>query len=141
MILIASRAELDLVEDTNEPIIITGEGAEGIIRALRDIPRETPIKNIGYAGSNLIRVGTKCRVSRAQFYYHKADIESTEYILDGEYPCYTAGDFVTSTNIKEPCLFDMELAYILALGFENVVAEKTVSDNLNIKEYQKCMRK
>lgn len=141
MIVVASKAELDLVKDTNEPIIITGEGAEGIIRALRNIPRKTPIKNVGYAGSNSIRAGKKCRIGRVQFYYHNADIESEEYILDGEYPCYTAGDFVTSTNIKEPCLFDMELAYILALGFKNVVAEKTVSDNLNIKEYQKCMRK
>ena len=40
------------------------------------------------------------------------------------------------TNIKEPCVFDMELAYILALGFKRVESIKIVSDNLSLKQYE-----
>lgn len=50
--------------------------------------------------------------------------------------CYTSNDFVLNTDIKEPCVFDMELAYIMALGFKRVKSIKIVSDNLSIKEYE-----
>lgn len=38
---------------------------------------------------------------------------------------------------KENNVFDMELAFIMAMGFKNVKSEKIVSDNLNLKEFEK----
>lgn len=141
MIVIATRDELALVGDTHEPVLITGVGAVNVIAALRDLPRSTPIHNIGYAGSNTLPVGTRCRVGRVKTYHPAAEYTDREFALDGNVPCYTAGDFVTSADISEPCVFDMELAYILALGFYNVTAEKIVSDNLSLEEYEECLRK
>ena len=141
MIVIATRDELPLVGDTAEPVLITGVGAVNVINALRDIPRSTPIHNVGYAGSNKLPLGTRCRIGKVKAYHPSACFEDREYVLDGSIPCYTAGDFVTSADIEEPCVFDMELAYILALGFYNVTAEKIVSDNLSMEEYEECLRK
>ena len=61
---------------------------------------------------------------------------SGEFELNGDVPCYTSNDFVLETKIKDPVVFDMELAYILALGFEEVESIKIVSDNLSLKEYE-----
>ena len=49
--------------------------------------------------------------------------------------CLTGTDFVLESNVSG-CVFDMELAYIKALGFENVIAYKYVSDNLDLQEYR-----
>ena len=51
----------------------------------------------------------------------------------------TAGDFVTSGQLPEHSVVDMELAYILALGFHNVQATKYVSDNLNYQQYEQTI--
>ena len=59
--------------------------------------------------------------------------------LDGDVPCYTSCDFVVETEIKEPCVFDMELAFILAMGFTNVTAEKIISDSLSKEEFQQTI--
>ncbi len=141
MIVIATRDELELVRNAREPVIITGVGALNIITTLRDFPRSTPIHNVGYAGSNKLPIGARCRIGKVKAYHPSACFEDREYVLDGSIPCYTAGDFVTSADIDEPCVFDMELAYILALGFYNVTAEKIVSDNLSMEEYEECLRK
>ncbi len=120
MIVIATRNELELVGQTDEPILITGIGAINVINALKDIPRSTPILNIGYAGSNKLPVNTRCRIGQVKLHHPVADFQDRAFILDGTTSCYTAGDFVTEADIDEPCVFDMELAYILALGFYNV---------------------
>ena len=52
--------------------------------------------------------------------------------------CYTSTDFVTKTNIKESCVFDMELAFICAM-FDKVKAIKVISDNLDLHTYEKCI--
>ena len=49
--------------------------------------------------------------------------------------CYTSTDFVISSNIDKPCVFDMELAAIASL-FRNTKSIKVVSDNLSIEEYE-----
>jgi hypothetical protein len=115
-------------------IIITGIGPLNVISKLMNLPRDTPIHNVGYAGSNSIPIGTRCRIGKVSA-YHKAIFTDPKYVLDGDTPLYSSGDFVTETDITEPCLFDMELAFILAMGFTNVTAEKVVSDNLSLKEY------
>ena len=135
MTVIAMPSELPLTDRKN--VLITGVGALNVIMALKGLPLDLPILNVGYAGSNHIPVGTCCRIGKVRAYHPIADFEDREYELDGDVPCYTAGDFVTHTDIVEDCVFDMELAYILALGFTNVTAIKIVSDNLNLREFEK----
>ena len=141
MIVVAMPKEVSLVGETKEPILVTGEGALNVISALRNVPRETPIHNIGYAGSNMIPIGTKCRIGNVTMYHPVAVFDDKSYTLDGNVNCYTSCDFVTRTDIKTPCVFDMELAYILAMGFTNVTAEKIVSDNLSKEEFDECLRR
>ena len=117
--------------------LVTGVGALNVIRNLAPIDRNTPILNVGYAGSNSIPVGTRVRVGKVSSYHPNVKFDEPTYKLDGEIPCYTSSDFVTQTDIDEPCVFDMELAYILAMGFTDVVSEKVVSDNLSMGEYER----
>ena len=49
--------------------------------------------------------------------------------------CYSNTDFVLQSDYTD-CVFDMELAYIAAMGFENLVALKIVSDNLSLHDYR-----
>ena len=139
MIVVAMPEEVKLVEETGEPILITGVGAINVIEALQSFPRGTPIRNVGYAGSNVIPVGTRCRIGKVASYHPNADFIDKGYILDGDVTCLTASDFVLATDIKIPCVFDMELAFILALGFQNVTSIKIVSDNLSKEGFKKCM--
>lgn len=141
MIVVAMPEEVALAGRTKEPIMVTGEGALNVMSALRNIPRDTPIHNIGYAGGNMIPIGTRCRIGNVTMYHPVAVFDDRSYTLDGNVNCYTSSDFVTRTNIKTPCVFDMELAFILAMGFMNVTAEKIVSDNLSKEEFDSCLKK
>lgn len=135
---VAMKEEIRLLpKDYTGKCIITGAGAVNVIEALRDIDRETQILNVGYAGSNTLPVGTKATIGKSKMYHPNVEISENEYDLGGGITCYTSNDFVLSTEIKEPCVFDMELAFIMALGFKNVVSEKTVSDNLSLDEFEK----
>ena len=139
---VAMPSEIELIKPYSDwngkgPVLVTGAGAVNVIQALRDVPRNTMIMNVGYAGSNKIPVGTRCYIGKVRMYHPAAKIEDPVFDLNGTVPCYTAGDFVTETDIDEPCVFDMELAYILAMGFERVYAVKVVSDNLDYDEFEK----
>ena len=148
IVVIAEPEELDLVRELgleHNQIIITGVGAINVIRALAKIPKDEVIFNVGYCGSNNIPIGTKVAVSSVGTMH-----EGVEFYEDKLYcyiygngdrykkiaPCYTATQFVEKTNIKEDCVFDMELAYIAAM-FERVYSIKFVSDNLNLEDYRK----
>ena len=136
MIVVAMKQERKLVDFSKDnKFIITGVGIN-VIKALMPLDRDTPIHNIGYAGSNCLPIGTKVNIGMVQMYHPNVDYKETIYNLSGDIPCYTSSDFVTKTDIKEPCVFDMERAYILAMGFTNVTAEKIVSDNLSVKEFE-----
>ena len=137
MIVIACKNELDLTKDYNDTILITGVGPVNIIESLKNLDKSTQIINRGYAGSNNLPVGTRVEVGESRLYHPNTDFNSPEYKLPGDIKCYTSNDFVLDTDIEEPVVFDMELAYILALGFTNVRSIKIVSDNLDIKEYEK----
>ena len=57
IIVIASENEKKLVEQlgySHHKIIVTGMGGTNVIRALKTIPKDEEIVNIGYAGSNHI---------------------------------------------------------------------------------------
>lgn len=150
LVVIAEKEELKLVKELgfeNEPVIITGVGAINVLHALKNIPKDEPIINIGYAGSNNIKIGTKVAVSTVKTLHEKATFTEQSkccYVqtrnFDKVAPCYTSTDFVTQTEIKEDCIFDMELAFICSL-FDKVWALKVVSDNLNKEEYKKEIEK
>lgn len=146
-VVIATKDEINLIDDRyrNFPIIITGVGGTNVVRALNDIPRDTMIVNIGYAGGLNLKVGEVCQIGCCSTFHPNVVFDEKVFTLKyGDMMCYTSGDFVLREQVidqTERCVFDMELAYILAMGFENVVSFKKVSDNLNLKQYEKTVNK
>ncbi len=137
MIVVATEAEKAAFLLDGEGVIVTGVGYPNVYKALADIPRDTPITNIGYAGSNSISKGTICRIGFCKHYHPNVEYEEPEYKLKGgKYICCTSDDFVLHTDIREPVVFDMELYAILSMGFTNVTAIKIISDNLSLEEYK-----
>lgn len=138
MIVVATDEEYKLAKKRYKRHIIikTGVGGVNVIRKLKHLPKWLKITNFGYVGSNIIPIGTEVEISRCSLYHPNVYYDEPEYHLDGWCKCYTSNDFVLNTDIKEPCVFDMELAYIMALGFKRVRSIKIVSDNLSIKEYE-----
>ena len=148
LVVIAEKEELKLVQKlgyTTYPVLITGVGALNVIETLRDIPKDTKIINIGYAGSKDLPVRKFYVVDYVAHYHPNVSYAESYYKLDylpyvdnerfDVKSCYTGCDFVLGTELKD-CLFDMELAYIMALGFTNVISFKYVSDNLDLQEYR-----
>ena len=143
VVVIASENERKLVEEfgySQHKIIVTGMGGINVIRTLKNLPRDEEIVNIGYAGSNHIAIGEKVVVGLStllheNFQYEEEPSKTIDF-PKSKMVCYTSTDFVTKTNIKEPCLFDMELAYICAM-FDKVKSIKVVSDNLDVHVYYK----
>ncbi|MCR4665290.1 MAG: hypothetical protein K5660_07990 [Paludibacteraceae bacterium] len=159
LILIAEEGERKLIEkylpDCRWDVLVTGVGAVNVIRSLRDLPRDTRILNIGYAGSADFEIGTLVEVSEVRLNHPNCqyeepvqtlspcDLNSLDQasqtaslfpIADRRAVCYTNSDFVLQSDYKD-CVFDMELAYIAAMGFERVSALKVVSDNLSLHAY------
>ena len=133
-------------------VLITGVGAMNVINALKDLPKDMTIVNIGYAGSKDLEPGKYYAVEKSFLYHPNVDYPEKETYLGIHYStayeneelfdadekivsCYTSNDFVLETD-KKGCVFDMEMAFIAALGFENLVAFKYVSDNLDLQEYR-----
>ena len=150
LIVIAEKEELKLVEELgykDYTVLITGVGAINVIDALKDLPRDTEILNIGYCGSNTFEIGTRLQICAVGTNHEIAKfnekIKPLQINVFEEYEdvafCYTSTDFVTSTNKYEPCVFDMELAFIRAM-FNNVKSIKVVSDNLNKKQYKEKVK-
>ena len=149
LVVIAEKEELKLVEQlgyNDYPILITGVGALNVIDALKDVPKDISIINIGYAGSKNLKPGKFYAIDGVSLYHQNVKYIEPSYSLGynpwvgGVEPltpvkCLTGTDFVLESDING-CVFDMELAYIMALGFENVIAHKYVSDNLDLQEYR-----
>lgn len=116
------------------PIIVTGVGGTNVINALDKVSRDSTIINVGYAGSVDLTKGEIYQVCECRL-NHKVPFSENTYILpQGQTPCRTSTDFVTE---GEPgVLYDMELAFICAMGFKYVVSYKMVSDHCNLKEYE-----
>ena len=129
-------------------IIVTGVGAINVMHTLRDLPRDAKIINIGYAGSANYAIGSAVCVTEARLNHPCVNYPEPELLLKlvpVEYlqnpesclqsVCYSNTDFVLQSNYTD-CVFDMELAYIAALGFENLSSLKIVSDNLSLHTYR-----
>jgi len=148
---VATTNELKLLDNYNiesdDRIIVTGIGATNVIKALKDIDVKTPVVNVGYCGSNILPVGTIVSVSKCTTYHPIINYKEAEYTLgqvgsrkvpfDEKAICFTNTDFVTATKYSDPCVFDMELAFICSLGFFDVRSDKYVSDNLSLDEYER----
>lgn len=144
MIVVATDEEYKLAKKRfkGQTILQTGVGGLNVIRTLKDLPKDMNILNFGFVGSNNIPIGTEVRIGKSKLYHPNVEYKEKEYELPtGKITCYTSNDFVLETNIKEPVVFDMELAYIMALGFVNVDSVKIVSDNLNQEEYEEQIKK
>lgn len=126
----------------HQRIIITGVGPGNIYRSLRRIPRWRKIINFGFAGSNKILKGLVVKVRSCKHYHPNCTYEEESFVLGrGDVTCYTSNDFVLQTEIEEPVVFDMELYYILSMGYKKVKSIKIVSDNLDYNEYENTIRK
>ncbi|MBQ0076184.1 MAG: hypothetical protein KBS69_03515 [Bacteroidales bacterium] len=149
LILIAEEGERDLIKKylptTDWPVLVTGVGGVNIVRALRDIDKDTHVLNIGYAGSANFDIGTLVEVTEVRTNHPNCKFNEPQLLLDsiddGLFPianrkavCYTNSDFVLQSDYKD-CVFDMELAYIAAMGFAKTSALKLVSDNLSLHAY------
>lgn len=138
LIVVATEEEYKLAKERfkDHNVIKTGVGGINVIETLKDIKRDEQIVNFGYVGSNTIPVGTELKVGLCELYHPNVEYEEKRYNLGGTIRCLTSNDFVLKTKIKEPVVFDMELAYICAMGFEKLESIKIVSDNLSIEQYE-----
>ncbi len=145
VVVIAEESERKLIDQylpgCEDRVIVSGVGAFNIIQSLRDLPPDTEIINIGYAGSTNFEIGSVMEVSESKLNHPSVTYEEPMYHLHvtGKYPqavCYTNTDFVLQSRYND-CLFDMELAFIMVMGFEKVRSIKVVSDNLSLHSYRK----
>ena len=167
LLLLAEEGERKLIQEVGErlgmerllaeyEVLITGVGALKVLRALRDVPRDTELLNIGYAGSANFEIGSLVEVTdvclnhpnvtypepelRLQTcgelisaaLYQSADSQEPARLLQAR--CYTNTDFVLQSDYRD-CVFDMELAFIAGMGFTRLRAIKHVSDNLSLHAY------
>jgi hypothetical protein len=138
-----ARAELGL-DTSDATLVYTGVGAINIIRSLQSLDREAEIFNIGYAGSANFDIGTwvevtEVRLNHPNVTYPEPELKNLSPVLPPQKGvkraiCYTNTDFVLASDYKD-CIFDMELAFIAALGFKKLHSLKFVSDNLSLHAY------
>lgn len=142
IVVVATDEEYKIAQNRfpGREIVKTGVGGINIVRTLKRVNKYIKIVNFGYVGSNTLPIGTEVRIGECRLYHPNVEYDEPTYKLSGDVPCLTSNDFVLHTDIKEPVVFDMELAYILALGFENVESIKIVSDNLSLKEYEERIK-
>ena len=137
---VREQAGLDL---SDAEIIFTGVGAINIIRALQGLDCEAELYNIGYAGSANFDIGTWVEVTEVRLNHPNVTypepvltMDNGQWTMDNvkQAVCYSNCDFVLQSDYKD-CVFDMELAFIAALGFNHLHSLKYVSDNLSLHSY------
>ena len=152
-IIMAEEGELTLLEKAKEQlgldlhdaeILFTGVGAINIIRSLQHLDRDAELINVGYAGSANFDLGTwvevtEVRLNHPNVTYPEPELTLSPFAHSPIHPlqraiCYSNCDFVLASDYKD-CVFDMELAFIAALGFKHLRSLKYVSDNLSLHAY------
>lgn len=149
-LVVATKEELDLpwARSFSElETIVTGVGGTNVIRALKGIPQDSQIYNVGYCGSQMYPVGTVIWVNHCRLWHPNVTFQERTFELaesSSGITCYTAGDFVLQGDELPPySVVDMELAYIAAFGFSRLASVKYVSDCLDYDQYKqtaKCQR-
>ena len=146
-VVMAEAGECDLLNKLQEQygldlsdaqVIYTGVGAINVIRSLQHLDREAEVYNVGYAGSANFEIGSWIEVTEVRLNHPNVTYQEPQLPLAvGCCPsvkqavCYSNCDFVLASDYKD-CVFDMELAYIAALGFKHLHSFKYVSDNLSL---------
>ena len=144
------KKEKNIYKKDNIELIITDISRNGIIKSLLTIDtKDKIIINVGFVGSNNIKIGEVIQVDKSYGYHFdltpfgtpKYIAPNSPYEIDKiknlkSIDCYTSDGFVTSTNIKEDAIFDMELNAITLFPHKKLYSIKIVSDNLNSKSYQ-----
>jgi hypothetical protein len=130
-------------------VITTGVGALNIFRSLRNIDHNALIINVGYAGSANFEIGSVVAVNEVRLHHPNVTYDEPQLPIDNailktelakigiqpkEALCYSSCDFVLQSPYND-CVFDMELAYIAAMGFPRLQSLKIVSDNLSLHDY------
>lgn len=142
----------------NITLIITGVGkqqtAMSLVSYLENNEENKPdiIINMGYAGSTNSEIGQWVNVNASYNYewnipgeerytiigYDREKISTLDNANIKILPCYSAESFVTSTDIKEDVVFDMELhsIYMICCKYDiELISLKKVSDNLSLENY------
>ena len=156
-IIMAEEGERPLIDKAREElgldlrdaeILFTGVGAINIIRSLQHLDRDAELYNIGYAGSANFDLGswvevTEVRLNHPNVTYAEPELKlsaiSNPHSVVKQAVCYSNCDFVLASDYKD-CVFDMELAFIAALGFKHLHSLKYVSDNLSLRAYHEHTR-
>lgn len=142
-----AREELGL-DLRDAEVLFTGVGAINIIRSLQHLDRDAELYNIGYAGSANFDLGswvevTEVRLNHPNVTYAEPELKlsaiSNPHSVVKQAVCYSNCDFVLASDYKD-CVFDMELAFIAALGFKHLHSLKYVSDNLSLHTYHEHTR-
>ena len=142
-----AREELGL-DLRDAEVLFTGVGAINIIRSLQHLDRDAELFNIGYAGSANFDLGswvevTEVRLNHPNVTYAEPELKlsaiSNPHSVVKQAVCYSNCDFVLASDYKD-CVFDMELAFIAALGFKHLHSLKYVSDNLSLHAYHEHTR-
>lgn len=145
-------------EENNKKVelIITGIGKQktaiGLTNYLSTHKKPDIIINIGYAGSTSTEIGKWINISKSynlewnipgEEQFSMKDLGNQNLLKIEELqqlPCYSSETFVTTTNIKDNVIFDMELHSICLLADIYdipLLSLKKVSDNLSMKDYYK----
>lgn len=142
----------------NITLIITGVGKQqtaiGLVSYLENNKENKPdiIINMGYVGSTNSKIGQWVNVNKSYNYewnipgeerytiigYDREKISTLDNAKIKILPCYSAECFVTSTDIKEDVVFDMELhsIYMICCKYDiELISLKKVSDNLSLENY------
>lgn len=142
----------------NITLIITGVGKQqtaiGLVSYLENNKENKPdiIINMGYVGSTNSKIGQWVNVNKSYNYewnipgeekytiigYDREKISTLDNANIKILPCYSAECFVTSTDIKEDVVFDMELhsIYMICCKYDiELISLKKVSDNLSLENY------
>lgn len=159
-IILAEEGERSLIPEVEQSlgcslqeweVIITGVGAINVIRSLSPLDRDAELLNIGHAGSANFEIGTLVEVTEVRLNhpcvtYHEPVLKLSPItnhqspIINHKSPltqsvCYSNCDFVLQSDYRD-CVFDMELAFIAALGFRTLHSIKHVSDDLSLHTYR-----
>lgn len=125
-------------------IVVLGEGFYNTIQGIKKakINKKTPLINFGTAGSRYFEIGAILTVDRVKLYHSIAILKDKTYKLTKRnvdpVVCFTNNDFTLKddTHIKN-AIFDMELYYLLALGYNVIKSVKVITDDLNYGQYKK----
>lgn len=158
--------KLDLKKENNKlyrkdniTLVITGIGKQqtaiNLTQYLEKCDKKPDIIiNIGYVGSTNSKIGEWINVNKSYNYewnipgeqkyivenFDEDRVKALKNIEIKKIPCYSAESFVTSTDIKEDVVFDMELhsIYLICCIYGiDLICLKKVSDNLNLEDYYK----